>query len=131
MTFSENFIFIFYQFVLELHQKQKPILCKNLFNFKFWHHTAALPQFDDFMDTRGNHMENKKLNRLDTMDKKKTSENSNNGEYGKLKYKYKNHSIRNTPQKAGSSVSTGKVNFYRSYYLQYLQLATLFFLQNT
>jgi len=55
----------------------------------------------------------KKPNRPDTMDKTNATENSNNGEYGKLKYKY---GIRNTPQKARSSTSTKKVNFSRSYY---------------
>ncbi|CAI6373713.1 unnamed protein product [Macrosiphum euphorbiae] len=81
---------------------------------------AALPQCDFYiMHTRGNHMENlKKPNRLDTMDKTNASENSNNGEYGKLKYKY---DIRNTLEKAGSSISTEKVNFSRSYDLQYFQ----------
>ncbi|CAI6371244.1 unnamed protein product [Macrosiphum euphorbiae] len=55
-------------------------------------------------------MENlKKPNTLDKMDKTNASENSNNGEYGKLKYKY---GIRNTLEKAGSSTSTEKALAY-------------------
>ncbi|CAI6375175.1 unnamed protein product [Macrosiphum euphorbiae] len=62
------------------------------------------------MHTRGNHMENlKKPNQLDTMDKTNASENSNNGEYGKLKNKY---GIRNTLQKVGSSTYTKKALAY-------------------
>ena len=67
-----------------------------------------------------------KPNHLDTLEKTNASENSNNGEYGKLKYKY---GIRNTPQKPESSTSTEMVNFSSSYELNYI--CNIIFLLNT